>query len=241
SRANWTGHRYLTDAEIDTVARNLVEEVKVRGPFMSLADFVNRRLISAAEDESTAVTNDTTAHRLKVGVLGALQKALLNIKDVTQGVNAAINQPNMASASFSYTGGAATVFRNGSAPGSTGSYRQLGAFPSQLEHLNGGLLAHLSFGTPGYVTQADVLQKIGPVLSARSDTFVIRTYGDASNPATGSVDGRAWCEAVVQRLPELVDPSQPAETAMSALNPANRDFGRRYRVVSFRWLSPADL
>lgn len=239
SRAAWTGHRYLTDAEIDTLARNLVEEVKVRGPFMSLADFVNRRLITATADDSLAVTDDLEKHRLKTGVLGALQKAILNLRDVSQGLNAALNQPAMASINFDYTGGSAKVFRNGS-PNSIG-FRNLPSYPSQIELLNGGLLGQLSYGAPGFLTQADVLQKIGPVLSARSDTFVVRTYGDATNPVTGEVDGRAWCEAVVQRLPEFVDPAQAPETATASLNPTNRDFGRRYRVVSFRWLSPADL
>lgn len=239
SRAAWTGHRYLTDAEIDTLARNIVEEVKVRGPFMSLADFVNRRLITATADDSLAVTDDLTKHRLKTGVLGALQKAILNLPDVSQGLNAALNQPAMASINFNYTGGSAKVFRNGS-PNSVG-FRNLPSYPSQVELLNGGLLGQLSYGAPGFLTQADVLQKIGPVLAARSDTFVVRTYGDATNPVTGEVDGRAWCEAVVQRLPELVDPAQAPETVAASLNPTNRDFGRRYRVVSFRWLSPADL
>ncbi|MFA6960147.1 MAG: hypothetical protein WC205_05290 [Opitutaceae bacterium] len=239
SRAAWTGHRYLTDAEIDTLARNIVEEVKVRGPFMSLADFVNRRLITAAADDSLSVTNDLEKHRLKTGTLGALQKAILNLSDVSRGLNAALNQPAMASTDFSYTGGSAKVFRNG-APNSVG-FRNLPAYPSQVELLNGGLLGQLSYGAPGFLTQADVLQKIGPVIAARSDTFVVRTYGDATNPATGDVDGRAWCEAVVQRLPEFVDPAQAPETVITSLNPTNRDFGRRYRVVSFRWLTPADL
>ena len=239
SRAAWTGHRYLTDAEIDTLARNIVDEVKVRGPFMSLADFVNRRLITAAADDSLAVTADLDKHRLKIGALGTLQKAILNLSDVSKGLNASLNQPAMASINFSYTGGSAKVFRNGS-PNSVG-FRNLPAYPSQLELLNGGLLGQLSYGAPGFLTQADVLQKIGPALSARSDTFVVRAYGDAANAATGGVDGRAWCEAVVQRLPEFVDPAQAPATVVASLNPANRDFGRRYRVVSFRWLTAADL
>lgn len=239
-RSAWTGHRYLTDTEIDTLARNIVEEVKVRGPFMSLADFVNRRLITATADEATSATSDLDKHRLKIGALGALQKAILNLPDVSKGLNAALNQPTMASVNFNYTGGSAKVFRNGLVTTDI-SFRGIPNYPSQLELLNGGLLGQLNYGAPGFLTQADVLQKIGSVIAARSDTFVVRTYGDATNPATGDVEGRAWCEAVVQRLPEFVEPSQPPETALSSLTPLNRDFGRRYRVVSFRWLTPVDL
>lgn len=39
----WSGFRSLTDQEIETLAENIVTEVKARGPFLSLADFLNRR------------------------------------------------------------------------------------------------------------------------------------------------------------------------------------------------------
>jgi hypothetical protein len=52
-----------------------------------------------------------------------------------------------------------------------------------------------------------VLGILGPVLTVRSDTFLVRAYGDAVNPATGAVESRAWCEAMVQRVPDYVDPA----------------------------------
>lgn len=256
SPAAWTGSRYLTDAELDILARNIVEEVKVRGPFMSIADFVNRRLITAANDNATSVTTNVDEHRKKVGALGALQKAILNLNtaasgtgvDLSKSLNASLNEPLMGSASFTFGAVTAQVF----ADSGTAAWRSLStsanAYPSQRELLNGGLVAQFNFGIPGFLTQADVLQKIGGSIAARSDSFVIRTYGDVQNPATGSIDGRAWCEAVVQRMPEYFDSSasQPPEAGSSAagsaaLNATNQAFGRRYTVVSFRWLSAADL
>ena len=56
-------------------------------------------------------------------------------------------------------------------------------------------------GAPGIVTQMDVLNSIGPNLTARSDTFVIRAYGEALDDA-GNVIGKAWVEVVVQRTTE---------------------------------------
>jgi type II secretory pathway pseudopilin PulG len=92
-----------------------------------------------------------------------------------------------------------------------------------------------------WLTQADLMTTLAPGLFARSDTFVIRTYGDACNPVTGTIGSRVWSEAFVQREPEYFDASEAAEKPSSELNPANARFGRRFRIVSFRWLTSADL
>ncbi|HVU16560.1 MAG TPA: hypothetical protein VHD32_06530 [Candidatus Didemnitutus sp.] len=83
------------------------------------------------------------------------------------------------------------------------------------------------------LTQADLLGLIAPVLQARSDTFVIRAYGEIRS-FSGDVTARAWCEARVQRTPAPFasndDPRQPGGP-----------LGRRFRVLSFRWLRPKDV
>jgi hypothetical protein len=97
----------------------------------------------------------------------------------------------------------------------------------------GQLLSH----SPGFVTQGDLLAMIGPALTARGDTFVIRTYGDFTPPGQTRPAARAWLEAVVQRVP---DPVQP-----DAGNPAEPDsdsaFGRQFRIVRVKWLLPEDV
>ncbi len=92
-----------------------------------------------------------------------------------------------------------------------------------------------------FLTQGDIMTALAPVLFPRSDTFVIRTYGEAVNPATGATEGRAWCEATVQRVPEYFDKTQPEETAPADLNSLNQTYGRRFKVVSFRWLTRSDI
>jgi hypothetical protein len=94
-----------------------------------------------------------------------------------------------------------------------------------------------------WLTQADIMTALAPVLFPRSDTFIIRTYGEVINPATNVVEGRAWCEAMVQRVPEYLDavadtPEVLPSLLTSALNRAN---GRRFKVVSFRWLTRTDI
>ena len=96
-----------------------------------------------------------------------------------------------------------------------------------------------------YLTQAAVLNTLAPLLAARSDTFTIRVYGEALNPAlpvgdNERVAARAWCEALVQRLPEFVEPSESAAVWPPALAD-NRSLGRRFRIVAFRWLGPDDI
>lgn len=97
-------------------------------------------------------------------------------------------------------------------------------------------------GVPSFLSQREIMQAIAPVVSARSDTFVIRSYGEKLNPAdNSSVEGKAWCELVVQRDVDYVDQTQNPQVGVAALNPVNDRYGRRFRVVSFRWLSAEDI
>ena len=89
--------------------------------------------------------------------------------------------------------------------------------------------------TPNFLTQADVLTALAPILSVRSDTFLIRAYGDVVNPVSARVEGRAWCEALVQRVAEPVD---PADDIMS---PSPDGPGRRFKIINFRWLDSSDI
>ena len=65
-----------------------------------------------------------------------------------------------------------------------------------------------------------------PWLAVRSDTFRIRAYGDATNPADPArIEATACCEAIVQRGPEQL----------------GAQFGRRFSITTFRWLGPDDI
>jgi hypothetical protein len=188
------------------LARTIVAEIRTRGPFLSMADFVNRR-----------ITTGTT------GVRGAIQTAIDNTAST-----AAINDGN----------GGAPVTPGDKPVGSWNTDHYLGS-PAASSGTN---QATRFVACPKFLTQADLLSLLGPALSPRSDTFLIRTYGETTNPTTGEITGRAWCEATVQRVPDYIDSTaNAAETPPGSLNSENRTLGRRYVVTSFRWLSPTDI
>lgn len=97
-------------------------------------------------------------------------------------------------------------------------------------------------GLPGYVTQAELLKPITPVLTARSETFIVRAYGDVRD-ANGIV-AKAWCEAVVQRKPDYVgssDDTGPAPWETPEADSIAEKFGRQFEIVSFRWLNENEV
>ena len=190
----WVGRRSLSEEEIDSLAQAIVREVRKRGPFLSLADFVNRR---PGNDEELARS-------------GAIQSALdsreVKINDGFRGSGREVGS------------GVASRF----------------AFPEAEEGPAG-------YGAPGVVKQADILTPIAPVLSARSDSFIIRAYGESVD-REGKVLARAWCEATVERDKQFIDSSDAPETALTSLRAeVNESFGRRYQMTSFRWLHPEEI
>lgn len=74
----WKGLRVITEEEIDALAQAMVREVKKRGPFLSLSEFVNRRL----DPDNT----DGTALK------GALQAALDYDGSDSEGPEVTINK-----------------------------------------------------------------------------------------------------------------------------------------------------
>ncbi|MDB6080066.1 MAG: hypothetical protein JWO82_3813 [Akkermansiaceae bacterium] len=95
-------------------------------------------------------------------------------------------------------------------------------------------------GAPPVITQGDLLMALAPVITVRGDTFRIRTYGE-SRDSDDKVVASAWCEAIVQRIPDYVDPADQPEITGNDLKQVNQNFGRRFEIVSFRWLSPEEV
>lgn len=187
------GPRDITDAELDSLAGEIVKQVRARGPFLSMGEFVNRQL-----------GTDELAQK------GALQSAI----DATS-----INGDTSVLASTGYT-----------LPAASAKYPNPKAMEGRSDQ-----------GAAGYLTQADLLAVLGNAATARSDTFTVRAYGDSRDQANNIV-AKAWCEAVVQRLPDYVSPQDSAHVLPADLkSETNRMFGRKFVMTSFRWLSPAEM
>ncbi len=113
-----------------------------------------------------------------------------------------------------------------------------GADQAQLEVDN--LASYTGAGLPGYFKQQDILRPLSPIMTSRGDTFIIRAYGDNVNQVTGKTTSRMICEATLQRVPEYVDDTDESwETPDS--NSTNDRFGRKFKVVNFRWLNLDDV
>ncbi|WPJ96119.1 hypothetical protein SH580_00200 [Coraliomargarita algicola] len=242
----WSGSRSLTDDEMDALAEEIVAQVKLRGPFASLASFVNRTLIDKDPEENPDPA-PSAGSRLRVLVdqhdttlKGTLQAAIDNV-DVDDDGLPDLNE-DLRQADFQTSLGDDLAFTGSSRYGAplgiidstvdaTYSLTYSGIKdeydpqirPAYLENSYG----LISADAPGFLSQMDILSALAPLLTVRSDTFTIRTYGDSVNPVTGDVI-RSWCEAVVQRTAEAIDSTRPAA-------------GRLFKVVSFRWLNEDEV
>ncbi len=198
--AEFSGYRTLDDALLTLLAEQIVDQVRKRGPFLSLSEFVNRQLSSdstLAIGGAVQVALDTLAKSSATNIYSKLQ---------TPDTLATGNPPSVALAGY--------------------------LFPDAAVGYN-------AYGLPGWTRQADVLRPIAPILSARDDTFTIRAYGDARD-ASGVITAKATCEVVVRRTRDYLDPTDAAELTMLPTQPTNQTFGRRYEIVSFRWLDSSE-
>jgi hypothetical protein len=202
--AEFAGYRILDDKQLEQFAVEVVKQVRQRGPFLSLAEFVNRQLSSG-----------------DLALAGTVQAALNAIgKDNSLNPFAEIHKRSKPA-----------------------DYKlPLLPLPDQSGYqFPEAAVGHNTYGLPGWTRQADVLRPLAPILTARDDTFTIRAYGDARDATGKTVTARAVCEAVVRRTRDYVDPSDAADITALPKAAANLTFGRRFEIVSFRWLDANEI
>lgn len=259
----WGGYRSLTDAEIGQLATAIVAEVRKRGPFLSLSDFINRRLQPVGFDKSNPAGDLTKAAYTDPANMGTIQAAIdgaipdgaatapENVDSLNLRANFSGNKKPVRSSpnNLTYTGDSTLLQRDNAA-----DFADTFDTDTKCYHPRGeARVAHRSAGAPGYLMQSDILQQLAPAMTPRSDTFTIRAYGQATDVSGARVLGEAWCEMVVQRMPTPCDPE--TDSAAAGVNPRSNytvgasgtrtylrpDLGRRFRVVQVRWLSPNEI
>lgn len=268
-RKAWTGLATLDDAQIRLLAKSIVEEtrtrirynhryqygikngldvhyvIKNRGvevplPYIGLSQFVNRFNCGAYPNQ--------------VSWQGCLQNAILRA-DV-DGANLS-NRSSPLTAAPAYTDAqlapiTATSPDTNPAVAGLVPYTYMRGNVIATDPRSGTVKSHSLRAAPTSLLQSDILEAVGSSLSTRSDTFVIRCYGDATDPLDPARTlAGCWIEAVVQRIPEFCDPSQPPETEVAKLsdgqlhnpllNQINRTLGRRFVILSTRTLTQKDL
>ncbi|MDQ8206371.1 hypothetical protein QEH52_02545 [Coraliomargarita sp. SDUM461003] len=216
---SWSRFMKLTEAQIDSLATELVAEIKRRAadrgqrsggseprPSLSMAEFINRDLAVTTNSDILS-SSSSVADSSQYGILQtAIEKANLNGSLLT-GVQFNEGQQTDGSA---FVGPDAGGFQNT------------------------GLKVDMAASSPNYLTQGDLFQALAPYMSVRSDTFKIRAYGETIDPVSGNKT-EAWCEAIVQRATEAVVPAADKWT------PDANYQARKFKIVSFRWLDRDDV
>ena len=210
----WSGYRVLSDEEISQLAESIVDQVKIRGPFMGLSDFINRRL------------KPIPSQPADVDKLGALQMAIEQ-SGINDALRNGISTPNIETTGVNTGQSTKAISSMTGAPG----------YLMQSDVLNsiGSLLRTRSdtFTVRAYGESRDSKGNI--VATAWCEATIQRTpewvtpstepykIKDSSYPDLSS-------DTIVNKW--IQNPS---------LDTNNKNNGRRMNIVSFKWLSQNEI
>ena len=215
SVATWSGGLGLSDTQITTLAARIVDVVNQRGPFLGVADFVNRRL-----------ANDPSGDR------GALEEALIRADLANPALNNASLIATSNDAGTRVPAGIRGRYQNVSRhlmEGAAGYIEQA----DLLEPLGGSLCAR---GDTFRIRATGAsYDKSGKLLSrVTCEAIVVRSpdymTADAINAAGSTSTGNS-----ALMPPTVVSGTQRIPNP--ALNPINQKFGRRFEVLNIKWLT----
>ena len=213
SEETYLGYRSLSQSEIRDLANEIVVQVKRRGPFRSLAEFVNRTLPA----ENASSTDDEESDALKGALATAIEDAGINER-----------------------------FRDEMIEGKKNRNFDLGLKAAKKPGGSTAAAGPAASNAPGFLTQSDLLSRLGPCLSARSDTFRIRIYGETmSTPGTNSDGSHFRGEAIFQRLPDVADQDEVSSDDSDSSDLPKQDewngLRRTFALIGFRWLRDNEI
>jgi hypothetical protein len=217
----WTGVRYITDAQLDKLAEEMVRQVKLRGPFLNMSDFINRRLSS---DE--------------LARCGALQAAIdwdefngnsPSASDATS-INARFKDQMVEKEAIEKIGYVYPEAAEGSLL--TG----IPGYVTQADLLNniGNSIAVRSdtFRIRAYGGAKDSTGKVRAKAWCEAVVQRLTEYVERDENTDGAAGGNA---------PWEFSGEQPNGVSLNELSATNKKSGRKLEIVSFRWLSPSEL
>lgn len=218
---DWGGGLALSDEQIETLAKHVTDVIKERGPFLSVADFVNRRL-----------ANDPTSQR------GALDEALARAQLANPDHVQVSGVPNDAATTVSsnlraHYDQAKTTLLDGTA----GYIEQADLLEPLAGSLNsrGDTFRIRAVGKAVDNSGKVIATAICEAIVMRSPDYVLSaSLEDAGGPQQGN---SALVPAMVR------DPEASNRFVENPkLNVINQKFGRRFEVLGFRWLhNPAEI
>jgi len=265
---SWTGFASLDDAQLRLLARSIVDEIRYRTQFYvrtpvdrqfkkgGTANFPDRKFRGATTGTTAFVPTpflglaqfvnrflDLTSTSNAVAKAGCLQSAIARAEaDGAEITNRATPAPVFGANQL--TNGTGAVGQQSWTDPLNGAGVEMvdaGTRSAGMTSKSPSNQSHAALFAPGSVLQQDILAAIGPHITARSDTFVIRAYGEVRSPGGSDISrGRAWIEAVVQRTPDFCNTVDSAE-ATTLTKATNKALGRRFRIVSVRWLGPNEI
>lgn len=212
----WLGSRSLTEDELGTLATKIVEQVKERGPFLSLSDFMNRALKS----------NDK-GHMVRGAVQAALYESGLNqkIKDDSSPINKSL----LSYGSYANRDAFGDYDKDG-IPQDGFTARGAPGFLTQADILTGVAPALTvrcdTFTIRTYGESRDARGKVKA--KAWAEAVVQRTPEYISSVSNG---GDETDMTIIERDGSI----------NSLSDPKNIKYGRKLELVSFKWLNSDEV
>jgi len=223
NKGGWGGGRILTESEIHALAAAMVRQVKSRGPFVSLADFVNRRL---------APKSDASSRN------GALDQAISDLGLNRGYQNKLIDQTRKENRNdHNHTDWRVDLDKQpaSKAWGIPGFLTQ----GDILEPLAPAMTVRGdSFLIRCYGEARDQQDRVMSV--AYLEAVIMRSpeYVVATPVHTIGALGSSGDSAITPAL--MIDPATGA-ISESGLSEVNQLFGRKFFIETMRWLSPAEV
>ncbi len=213
SDPTWGGGLGLSDAQLTTLATKIVDIVKERGPFLGVADFVNRRLADNPSGNRGALEEALSRASLANPILKASEA-------VSNDYGTKVPSPQKGR----YENVSKFLME-----GAAGYIEQA----DLLEPLGGSLCARgdtfrIRASGASYDKSGKLLSRVTcEAIVIRSPDYLIAAAIDqAGSPGTGNS--------------ALIPPTRNSGTQWipnPALNPINQKFGRRFEVLNIKWLT----